>query len=149
MKKYLIGGIVGLVTGAGIFAIILSLSIPGLMLMEDEVKYHDFDEAVVHFTKYVEEHGWKIPSIYGLQKSMKKFGKSDIKAVKVFELCHPDHAHKILDRNDERIASSLMPCRIAIYEKNDGKVYASRMNSSLMASFMDGVIPDVMSVASK
>ena len=60
-----------------------------------------------------------------------------------------DHAEKILKEGDERIVSSLMPCRVAIYEKPDGKVYISRMNSGLMAKTMGGIIAEVMSTASK
>lgn len=71
----------------------------------------------------------------------------DVKAVKVFELCHTSHAGKILAKSDERVVSSLMPCRVAIYEKDDGKVYISRMNSGLMASTMKGIIPEVMAEA--
>ncbi len=40
-----------------------------------------------------------------------------------------------------------MPCRVAIYEKADGKVYISRMNSGLMASTMGGIIHEVMDEA--
>ncbi len=79
---------------------------------------------------------------------MAKFGKT-VKPVKVFELCHPDHAEKILKKGDERIVTSLMPCRVSIYEKNNGKVYVSRMNSGLMAKPMGGIIDEVMSAASK
>jgi len=88
-----------------------------------------------------------MPAVHDLQASMSKFDY-DVKQVKVFELCHPDYASKILLESDERIVSSLMPCRVAIYEKDDGKVYISRMNTSLMAGMMGGLIKDVMADAS-
>jgi uncharacterized protein (DUF302 family) len=42
-----------------------------------------------------------------------------------------------------------MPCRVAIYEKSNGKVYVSRMNTGLMGKMMGGIIPEVMAVASR
>lgn len=41
-----------------------------------------------------------------------------------------------------------MPCRIAIYEKSNGKTYITRMDSQLMAQPFGGVINDVMQKAS-
>jgi uncharacterized protein (DUF302 family) len=96
----------------------------------------------------VKAKGWKIPTIHDLQATMTKFGK-DVKKVMVFELCHPEHAYKILSKDQERVVSSLMPCRVAIYEKSNGKVYASRMNTALMGKMMSGVIPEVMAEASR
>ena len=57
--------------------------------------------------------------VHDLQATMKKFDK-DVRSVKVFDICHPDHSYEILSRDQERIVSNLMPCRIAVYEKNDG-----------------------------
>jgi uncharacterized protein (DUF302 family) len=65
----------------------------------------------------------------------------------VYELCHPEHAYQILNKSEERIVSSMMPCRVAIYEKADGSVYLSRMNSKLMANAMGGIVKEVMSEA--
>ena len=145
MKKNLMFGVIGLVVGAFIMMIFIYNAAPGMMLLENQSKY-DFEETVTKLTESVEDHGWKIPAIQDLQKSMNKFG-IDVLPVQVFELCHPDHAGEILKLSDERIVSTLMPCRVAVYEKPDGKVYLSRMNSKLMAKPMGGIIAKVMSVA--
>ena len=111
-----------------------------MMLLEDQSKF-DFVESVDRFSNAVESHGWKISKVHDLKKTMKKFG-NDVDQVKVFETCHPDHAFKVLAKDDERVVSSLMPCRVAIYEHSNGDVYASRLNSGLMGQMMDGVIPE-------
>lgn len=141
----IIGIIIGILTGITGTGIVLWTNAQNMMIMEDQSKY-DFETSVVKFTESVEAHGWKMPAVHDLQATMTKFGKN-VKSVKVFELCHPDHAYKILSKDGERIVSSLMPCRVAIYEKN-GKVFVSRMNSALMAKMMEGVIPEVMKEAS-
>ena len=40
-----------------------------------------------------------------------------------------------------------MPCRIAIYEKNDGKIYFSRMNSGLLSKAMGKITRKQMAIA--
>lgn len=147
MKKSIIFGVGGFILGAIISMMVAYNMAPGMMMVESESKY-GFDETVTALEQSVKDHNWKMPTVHNLQKTMKKFGK-DVRAVKVFELCHPDHAEKILKANDERIVSSLMPCRVAVYEKADGKVYLSRMNSALMAGMMGGLVDEVMSVAYK
>ena len=145
MKKYILAGIIGFVVGIIVTGVVMYNVAPGMMLLEDESQF-GFDETALKLEESVKAHDWKIPHVHDLQKSMKKFG-TEVGPVKVFELCHPKHAGKILGKGDERIVSSLMPCRVAIYEKPDGKTYISRMNSKLMAKPMGGIISEVMSEA--
>ncbi len=137
--------IIGVILGAVITMVVLYTSAPGMMLLEDESPY-GFQETISRLEAATEAQGWKIPAKHDLQKSMKKFGH-DIAPVTVIELCHPDLATRILSSDDERVVSSLMPCRLAVYEKH-GKVYVSRMNSKLMAKPMGGLVNEVMSEAS-
>jgi len=136
----------GIIIGGLLTILIMYNSAPDIMMIESKSRY-GFEESVEKFRESVKEKGWKIPIVHDLKKTMNKFGK-EVKNVKVFELCHPDHAYKVLAQNDERIVSSLMPCRVSIYEKADGSVYISRMNTALMGSMMDGVVPEVMADAS-
>jgi uncharacterized protein (DUF302 family) len=43
------------------------------------------------------------------------------------------------------MVSSLMPCRISVYEKTDGKTYISRLNSSMLSPLIGDLAADVMS----
>ena len=139
------GIIIGLIAGAIIALLVIFFSAPSLMLKENKSK-HDFETTLAEIEKSVESMGWKIPHVNDLQATMHKFGK-DVRQVKVYEICHPDHAYKILNQDDERIVSSLMPCRIAVYEKSSGDVYLSRMNSGLMSKPMNKLIRNTMSDA--
>ena len=147
MKKTLITAVIAAVLGAALMLAILFQSAAGIMLMEDEARY-DFDATVEAFRQTTLDKGWKIPTVHDLQETMNSFGK-DVEKVKVFELCHPEHAYLILKQDQERVVSALMPCRIAIYQKRDGKVYVSRLNSGLMGKMMKGVVPEVMGVAAR
>ncbi len=147
MEIILFTGIVSFILGASISFILVYRYAPGLILKENASRY-DFENTIQRFEASVLEHGWKIPFIHDLQATMLKFGKT-VGPVKVYEICHPDLAEKILNKSKERIVSTMMPCRIAIYEKADGRVYVSRMNSGLIARIMGGIINEVMQQAFK
>lgn len=142
-----IGIIIGLFAGILIGWLIVFLATPSLMFRESRTNA-DFATTVATVEEKVVEKGWKVPVIHDLQATMKKFDK-EVRSVKVFEICHPDHSYKILNRNEERIVSSMMPCRIAVYEKEDGSVWISRMNSGVVAKPMTKVVRRTMSAAAR
>lgn len=146
MKKSLLIAASGVIGGIVIALVVTFLSAQSIMLKESESKY-SFEKSVEMFEQSAIENGWSIPTVHDMQKTMDKFDKDVLKA-KVFELCHPEHAYEILSRDRERIVLSMMPCRIAIYEKSDGNTYISWMNTGLMGSMMKGVVPEVMKNAS-
>ncbi len=144
-KKVVITGIAGIVTGLILMGALMFLKMPDLMLLEDRSRYN-FETSVEKFEAAVVENNWKVVKVHDMRSTLAKFGH-DIMEVKIFELCSARHSVRILELDDERIVSALMPCRVAIYEKSNGYVYVSRMNSKLMAIPMGGVIADVMGLA--
>ncbi|MEI6852332.1 MAG: DUF302 domain-containing protein [Bacteroidota bacterium] len=118
---------------------------PEELFFESESPF-DFETSVEKLTETINEAGWKTPAIHDLQQTMRNFGK-DVMAVKVFEICHPKHSSRILELNDERVVSALMPCRISVYEKTNGITYFSRINSALIAGSIGGIIAEVMNDA--
>jgi len=142
MKKSIIIGLTGAVAGMLIAFTMVYTMAPGLMLLENESKF-GFEETTQKFEQSIKDNEWSIIKVHDLQKSMTKHGY-EVLPVKVFEFCHPNLAKRILETNDDRIVASMMPCRIAIYEKADGKTYISRMNSGMMAKMMSKLIDEVM-----
>ena len=145
MNRMITGIIIGLAAGILIGVLVAFFASPSLMFREDKYQ-KDFDTTVAKLEEVVIAKGWKIPHVHDLQATMKKFEK-DVRSVKVFEICHPEHSYEILSRNKEKIVSSMMPCRISVYEKEDGTVWISRMNSGLMAKPMSSVVRKTMSAA--
>jgi len=78
---------------------------------------------------------WQNPATHNLQQSLAKAGKY-VKPVQVIELCKPKFSGEMLEKNHERIVSIMMPCRISVYEKEDGKTYIALLNVSVLASNM-------------
>ena len=117
------------------------------LFLENESKYN-FAETVEKLTAESEKKTWKVSAVHDLQETLKKNG-TEVLPIKVFALCHPKHSGKILLKDDERIVSSLMPCRVSVYEKSNGKTYISRMNSGVLAESIGGVVEEVMIASSK
>jgi uncharacterized protein (DUF302 family) len=74
---------------------------------------------------------WQNPAVHNLQQSLAKSGK-EVKPVQVIEICKPEYSGKMLEKSDERISSVLMPCRISVYEKEDGRTYVALLDMSAM-----------------
>jgi uncharacterized protein (DUF302 family) len=115
------------------------------MFLENESKYN-FSETVEKLSSEITEFGWKVTMVHDLQETLKKNGK-EVKSIKVVETCNPNFAYRILSLDDQRIYSNMLPCRISIYEKSDGKTYISRMNAEIFAKQLDGVVAEVMTEA--
>lgn len=106
-----------------------------------------FDETVEKLSAEAERHEWNMPAIHNLQQSLAKSGKH-VRPVKVIEICKPKYSGQMLELNDERIISVMMPCRISVYEKDDGKTYVSLINAGAIAASLPGNIARVMAEAS-
>jgi uncharacterized protein (DUF302 family) len=99
---------------------------------------------VDRLTKAAKAEGWVVSSIQKLDQSIVKHGGPKVRPVRLVNLCHPQHAAKILNVDGARIVSVMMPCTIAVYEKSDGTVWAANMNAKLLGSMFGGVVSEVM-----
>jgi uncharacterized protein (DUF302 family) len=82
---------------------------------------------------------WQNPATHNLQQSLAKSGK-EVRPVQVVEICKPAYSGQMLEKNHERIVSIMMPCRISVYEKEDGKTYIALLNMSEMAAGMPSTV---------
>jgi uncharacterized protein (DUF302 family) len=103
-------------------------------ISESESKY-TFTQTVDTLTKVAEANKWKVIIVHDLQASLKKNGK-EVLPVKVIEVCNPNYSFNVLNKEEFKLFSSMMPCRISVYEKADGKTYVSRINSGFMNEVM-------------
>jgi len=113
----------------------------------EKVSPWDFEKTVQLLTDAAVKRNWNIPATHDLQMSLAKAGKA-VNPVKVLEVCKPEYSGKILEKNDERIVSVMMPCRISIYIKEDGKTYVAMINGAALVSGMSETVRIVMTTAS-
>ena len=109
----------------------------------EEISLFDFDKTVEKLVAEAERREWKVQFVHDLQQSLAKSGKS-VKPVKVIEICKPEYSGQMLELSDERIISVMMPCRISVYEKEDGKTYIALINTGNMSNGMAVKIADLM-----
>jgi uncharacterized protein (DUF302 family) len=105
-----------------------------------------FNKTITELTNIVQEGGWKVVYVHDLQETMARNNK-EVLPVKVLELCSPSHAYSILGKDEWRTFSSMMPCRISIYEKTDGKTYVSQMNIELLGSAIEKEMQEIMNLS--
>ena len=107
---------------------------------------HNLNSTVEIIEKSLLESNWKIMHTHNLHQSLKNHG-FDVLPVVVMEVCRPDYSVKMLSLDEERLFSSLMPCRISVYETSDGKTWISRMNSGEISREAGGITEEVMTIA--
>jgi len=112
----------------------------------EKVSPWDFEKTVQLLTDAAVKKNWNIPATHDLQQSLAKAGKA-VNSVKVLEVCKPEYSGKMLERNDERIVSVMMPCRISIYLKEDGKTYVALINGAKLVADMTESVREVMIAA--
>ena len=140
--KYAIGGFF---LGLFVALAILFFGASSLRFLEDQSQ-HGFEQSVSLLEQAASDNGWVIPKQYRLDMSLKKAGY-EILPVSVIELCRPEHAAKVLGKDEFRHFSTMMPCRVSVYEKSDGTVFIARMNTGLMSYFFDPTVEEVMKAA--
>ncbi len=141
----MMGTVVGFVTGVVLTGIVVWAMAPGIMMIESQSAL-GFSETVQNIQNNAAEQKWVIPNVLRLDKSVAKEGYK-VRPVAVIELCKPELAAKILAEDNARLVSSMMPCRVAVYEKSNGDVILSRMNTALMSKVFGGLVAKVMSEA--
>jgi uncharacterized protein (DUF302 family) len=142
-RKILALGIVGVVIGFLLCGIIVFATMPSMMIVTKESKL-GFDETVEALQKRIPENGWVISGgePMDINKSMAKHGVTFEPRVRLMKLCKAEYAKSVL--TTDRHISCMMPCTMAVWEADDGKVYLSKMNLSLMAKMFGGNIARVM-----
>jgi uncharacterized protein (DUF302 family) len=141
MKKigYVLSGFL-----AGVmFVVLIAAGVSGSKVFEVNESKLGFNETIEKIEELSKAEGWNISHMYNLQATMQKHNMQ-VEPVLVMSLCKPSLAIKILGSDNERPASPMMPCRVAVYQTKDGKVMVSRMNVKFMSGMLSGVTKEAM-----
>jgi uncharacterized protein (DUF302 family) len=115
-------------------------------ILVEKMSAFSVEETVSMIIAAAAKQNWQNPATHNLQQSVAKSGK-EIRPVQVVELCKPDYSGAMLEKNDERIISVLMPCRVSVYQKNDGKTYVAYLNVIPLLPQMPTTVANVMLAA--
>ena len=138
MRQFFIGALFG----GAIALVAVGIVMPKLMVKE-AVSPLGYEETVAYIQNNVTNAGWKVSALMRLDKTLAKEGL-EVLPVASFKICQPHHAEQILLDDEARFLSVMMPCSIAVYEKQDGNTYISTMNSALMGRMFGGTAQQVM-----
>lgn len=105
----------------------------------------NFKETVDSLSVALKTGGWKISASHNIEHDLMKSGQTILPVV-VLEICNPNYSGKMLLDDDMRYLSIIMPCRVSIYEKSNGKTYITLMNSIEMAKMIGGPIEEQIKV---
>ncbi len=135
--------IIGAIVGAGLLAAAGWKMMPGMMLKEYQSPY-GIEETVERISDNAIKKGWVVADVKPLHKSVIKNGGGKLPPVMLVNLCEANHAYNILQDDNNKIVSVMMPCTISVYQKADGKAYIGTMNAGLLGKMFGGVVAEVM-----
>jgi uncharacterized protein (DUF302 family) len=136
-----IGLAAGFAAGALVCGIVMFTVMPSLMIVTEESSL-GFDETVAALEKSIEKNGWAVSRVANMNNAMAKHGVEFEPRVTLVKLCKAEYAKSVL--STDRQVSTMMPCTVSVWEGDDGKVYLSKMNMSLMAKMFGGNVARVM-----
>jgi len=139
--------ITGLVVGALLMGVFVYLALPGMMFKVHRSNL-DFESTVTSIENAADSYKWKVPKVYDIQASLISAGNTGMTRLKVVSLCQPHYSYSLLQRDEHKFISGIMPCRAAVYETTDGGVYISELNTGRLGSLFGGDVAAVMETIS-
>lgn len=131
---------------AGLVLVILAgwRMAPSLMFTE-RVSPFGLEETVARIQQNIQKagNGWALSGLRNPAKAVQADG-SNVLPVMMIEACSTKYSKPILKEDTVRFLSILMPCKISVYKKNDGKVYIGAMNAALMGKMFGPLVGEVM-----
>lgn len=92
-----------------------------------------FDATVAALQDAARKRGWEVGPAMDMQDAMLKAGHKDAKPFKMLVMCKKDLAETLLKAQAAQKAMPFAPCRMSVFEGNDGKIYVAKPNTELMA----------------
>jgi len=93
----------------------------------------DFDEVCRDLEKAVVNNKFGVMTIHDLNETMKKKGVDFNRPCRIFEVCNPHQAKKVLEKNMD--FSSFLPCRISVFAEGGKSVLATLKPTSIISLF--------------
>lgn len=144
---------VAFVVGILFTAFVAYLMMPSMMFKE-RVSPFGFEETIARIQHNIADNpdlvakGWALSGLRNPAKAVQTDG-ANVLPVMMVEVCSTKYSAPILKEDTVRFLSILMPCKISIYKKQDGKVYIGTMNAGLMGRMFGPLVGDVMAQVAK
>jgi uncharacterized protein (DUF302 family) len=90
-------------------------------------------EAAVALQAAVQANHFGVMQVHNLKETMAKKGVEFARECLIFEVCQPQQAKKVLDK--DMSVSTALPCRISLYEEGGRTILATLKPTTLLAMF--------------
>ena len=112
-------------------------------MFSENISPLNFDETVAALKSEITANGWTLVAAHDLSAAVAKNGQS-ILPVTIIEACSGKYSVPLLKNDQTRYIASLLPCRVAVYQTQEGQVVISRVNIPAMAKQMEPAVSEVM-----
>lgn len=132
------------VAGIAFTGIVAWNMMAGLMFSE-RVSPFGMEETVARIQHNIQAtgNGWTLSGLRNPAKAVQADGGNTL-PVMMIEACSTKYSKPILNEDSVRYLSILMPCKVSVYKKNDGKVYIGTMNAGLMGKMFGPLVGEIM-----
>ena len=134
----------GFVAGLAVFAV-LAWNMASSLMFTETVSPFGLEETVARIQENIQNtgNGWALSGLRNPARAVQTDG-GNVLPVLVIEACSTEYSKPILKEDTVRFLSILMPCKISVYKKNDGKIYIATMNAGLMGKMFGPLVGEVM-----
>jgi uncharacterized protein (DUF302 family) len=133
-----------MIVGAALMFAVVWQTAGGLMFQERESPF-TIEETTARIQQNIQAagNGW---ALFGLRYPTRPVEAEGVSVLPVMmiEACSPKYSGPILKDDKVRFLSLLMPCKISVYKKSDGKVYIGTLNAGLLGKLFGPLVGDTM-----
>lgn len=137
----LIGGF----TAGLALAALLAWNMAGKLMFREIQSPYSVEETAARIQQNIEAAGnkWSLVGLRNPGKAVEQDGGNTLPVLMV-EACSTRYSGPILKNDALRYLSILMPCKVSVYKKSDGKVYIGMMNAKLIGSLFGSEVGELM-----
>ena len=117
----------------------------GALMFNETPSPFGLEETVARIQHNIQAtgNGWSLSGLRNPARAVQNDG-GNVLPVLMVEACSTKYSGPILKEDEHRILSILMPCKITVYKKQDGKVYIGTMNAGLMGHLFGPTVSSTM-----
>lgn len=137
--------IIGGFFGGIIFIGLVAWQMMPSMMFNEKVSPYDMEETIARIQQNIQQagNGWILTGLRNPARAIQNDG-GNVLPVMMIETCSSKYSKPILKEDNVRFLSILMPCKISVYKKSDGKTYIGSMNAGLMGKMFGPIVGEVM-----
>ena len=117
----------------------------GSLMFKETPSPFGVEETVARVQQNIQKvgNGWALVGLREPAKAVQADG-GNVLPVILIEACSTKYSGPILKNDDVRFLSLLIPCKVSVYKKNDGKTYIGTMNAGLVGRLFGSAVGDIM-----